>query len=172
MTPLQIEKREFRRRVRGYDPKDVEAFRKEVGAEVERLLALVRQTEASERELRAEVERYRAMEATMKEALLLAQRTADETKAAAHRQSDAAIAETRQRCAGIEAEASQRAEKLRGDLERLKQDRDSLVVYLKAMVEGFAARLNDFAPPTSATVFMETPEDVGVPDTGDSTSRP
>lgn len=154
MTPLQIEKKVFGRSLRGYAPSEVDTFLKEIAAEMERLISRVRQLEAIEKEARDELDRFRAIENTMQEALILAQRTADETKVLAHREAEHVLAEARRRGEVMEREAIHRTEAVRADLERLRLDRDSLVVYLRSMVEGFATRLNDLAP-SAAIVSME-----------------
>jgi cell division initiation protein len=155
ITALQVEKTTFRRRFRGYDRGQVTAFLREVANELERLTSQLREMQSAERGLQAEVERYRGMEATLKEALTLAQKTADETRAAAHREAEALLAETRAQCTEMEAETGRRVAATRAELARLATDRDSLVAQLRAMVDAFATRLSDLTPASSAVVSME-----------------
>jgi cell division initiation protein len=162
LTPLQIEKKTFGRKFRGYDRAQVDAFLAAAAKEMDRLLNRIRALEVSEKGLTSEVERFRGMETTLKEALLLAQRTADETRALAHQQADHILNETRARCASMQTESEQSLASLRTEIERLRIDRDNLVVQLKSLVDDFAAKLGKLAPTSEAAVRMEIDGDAPV----------
>ena len=94
LTPVDILNMRFRRRWRGYAIAEVDEFVRKAASEMEKVLAdnatMKERVGAIERELA----QYRALEATMKDALILAQKAADETRAAAHAQAEAKYHET------------------------------------------------------------------------------
>lgn len=150
LTPLQVEKTVFPRRAFGYDRGAVDAFRRDVAKEMERLVQRVRQLEQSERELLSEVGRFRELETTLKEAVLLGQRAADETRAAAHAEADAVLSEARAVARQLQQDAELQVQQMRQEVARLQAEREGLVAGLRALLEGFAARLETFMPATAA----------------------
>ena len=94
LTPVDILNMRFRRRMRGYAIAEVDDFVRTTASEMEKILA----DNATMKERTANIERelsqYRALESTMKDALILAQKAADETRAAAHAQAEAKYRET------------------------------------------------------------------------------
>ena len=150
LTPLQVEKTVFPRRALGYDRKAVDAFRRDVSKEMERLVQRVRQLEQSERELLSEVSRFRELETALKEAVLLGQRAADETRAAAHAEADAVLSEARAQARQLQHDAELQVQQMRQEIARLCAEREGLVAGLRAMLEGFTARLEAFMPAAAA----------------------
>ncbi|MCL6451873.1 MAG: DivIVA domain-containing protein [Acetobacteraceae bacterium] len=126
LTPLDIHNREFRRSFRGYDPDEVDDFLDQVVKEFESLLAESAQLKERAEDLEEELGRYRAMEATLRDSLVLATRTAEEVKAAAQKEAEALLEEARARVRQLEEEAAhrvrameQRQEEIRNQLRLL-----------------------------------------------------
>lgn len=93
LTPLDINKKEFRRAFRGYSCEEVDEF-------LEALLRDYSQVFRENQELREklslleeEVERFNKLENTLKEALIMAQKTAEETRENARREAEALLRE-------------------------------------------------------------------------------
>lgn len=93
LTPLDIHNKEFRRGFRGYVESEVDEFLDEVVRSFEALLRDNAALKAQAEELRQKVEQYRQMEETLKKALVVAQETADEVRAAARREAELIVRE-------------------------------------------------------------------------------
>lgn len=121
LTPVDILNLRFARRMSGYHIADVDEFVRRVASDMEAVLAdnagLRERIASHEREL----SQYHALETTMKDALVMAQKAADETRAAAHAQASAQI-----------QEANARLSEVNSQIERLHQERRRLVRDLHA----------------------------------------
>ena len=86
ITPLDIEHKEFRKSLQGYAREDVDQFLDEIIASMEAEIDERSKLDARIADLEQRVTHFRAMEESLKSTLVLAQRTADELKAAAHKE--------------------------------------------------------------------------------------
>jgi cell division initiation protein len=86
ITPLDIEHKEFRKSLQGYAREDVDQFLDEIIASMEAQIEERSKLDAQIADLEQRVTHFRAMEESLKSTLVLAQRTADELKAAAHKE--------------------------------------------------------------------------------------
>ncbi|HXW76109.1 MAG TPA: DivIVA domain-containing protein [Candidatus Eremiobacteraceae bacterium] len=86
ITPLDIEHREFKKALQGYAREDVDQFLDEIIASMEADIEERAKLESKVADLEQRVSHFHAMEDSLKSTLVLAQRTADELKAAAHKE--------------------------------------------------------------------------------------
>jgi cell division initiation protein len=86
ITPLDIEHKEFKKALQGYAREDVDQFLDEIIASLEEDIERRTQLETKVADLEQRVSHFRAMEESLQNTLVLAQRTADELKAAAHKE--------------------------------------------------------------------------------------
>ncbi len=114
LTPVEIQNRVFKSGGLGYDKKDVDSFMKEIADSYELLYREKMELADKVNVLNDALQNYKTIEKTMQKALLLAQKTAEETQEAALKNAHA-----------IEKEAMTKAEILKSDanreLERLHQ---------------------------------------------------
>ncbi|MGI6631956.1 MAG: DivIVA domain-containing protein [Bacillota bacterium] len=89
LSPLDIHNKEFTKSFRGYNEDEVDEFLDLVVAEFERLVRTNEELQAEISGLEAKLEHYRGLEETLKNAIVLAQKTADEIKESSHREADA-----------------------------------------------------------------------------------
>ena len=73
--------------------------------------------------LRGQVDASHEQDHTLKEVLVLAQKAADETRSAAHKQAEALIAEARQSASAERMAEQQKLSEIRWEIERLKADK-------------------------------------------------
>ncbi len=83
VTPLDIHNKEFRKSFRGYAEDEVDEFLDLVVAEMERIIRLNGDLQASISGLESRLEHYRGLEETLKNAIILAQKAADEIRESA-----------------------------------------------------------------------------------------
>jgi cell division initiation protein len=88
ITPLDIEHREFKKALQGYAREEVDQFLDEIVASLEVEIEERGKLESEVADLRERIAHFKAIEETLQSTLVLAQRTADEVKAAAHKETD------------------------------------------------------------------------------------
>ncbi len=88
ITPVDIQHKQFRKALQGYAREDVDAYLDEIIESLELEIEERSKLEASIGELKEKVAHFRAMEESLQNTLVLAQRTADEVKASAHKEVD------------------------------------------------------------------------------------
>ncbi|MBV6457062.1 MAG: hypothetical protein HONBIEJF_00168 [Fimbriimonadaceae bacterium] len=156
LTPIDLERIQFRRSMRGYDRKQVEEVRQRATKEIETLLSELKEArEIAETALR-HVENYRSQEDTLKEALVLAQKTADETRALAQKEAEY-IREKAQSDALTTADQYQeRINDLRWDLERLRLERQKFVIHFRAILQEQLQALDEGRSAQFTLVNLET----------------
>jgi cell division initiation protein len=86
ITPLDIEHKEFKKALQGYAREDVDQYLDEIIASMEADIETRTSLETKVADLEQRVSHFRAMEESLQSTLVLAQRTADELKAAAHKE--------------------------------------------------------------------------------------
>ncbi|MCG8402496.1 MAG: DivIVA domain-containing protein [Firmicutes bacterium] len=109
LTPLDIQKKEFKRSVRGYNVEMVDQFLDQLLGDYESVF-LENQLLKEKLEASDEVKnRYQEMEKTIKDAVIMAQKNADELQRNALREADVLLEEARLRAEKIIGEASEKA---------------------------------------------------------------
>jgi len=88
ITVVDIQHRSFKRALQGYDRTDVDKFLDEIIESLEDEATARAAFEAEIADLKERISHFKAMEESLQSTLLLAQRTADEVKAAAHKEAD------------------------------------------------------------------------------------
>ncbi len=88
ITPIDIQHKTFKKALQGYDRTEVDQFLDEVIETLEDDATHHAALEAEIADLRERISHFKAMEESLQNTLLLAQRTADEVKASAHKEAD------------------------------------------------------------------------------------
>lgn len=123
IMPIDLERAEIKKTFRGYDPTTVDGLLQAASRTIEQLLADNNRLREQVERQRFELERARADENTLKETLLLAQKTADDTRAIAQRHADVIIEEARQSALSERVAGQQRLSEIRWEIERARQER-------------------------------------------------
>ncbi len=135
----------FNRALRGYDPDEVNAFLDQVIARVETMVADINKKDTEIRELKAQMaetnrlkeklEQYERMEDTLNRAIIMAQKTSDQLKVAAHRESEIMLDDAKKNASRIVNEALMRAERIENDAVTLKRNVNIFKRRLKDIIE-------------------------------------
>lgn len=88
ITPVDIQHKSFKRALQGYDRAEVDAFLDEIIETLEDEAHHRAALEADIADLKERISHFKAMEESLQNTLVLAQRTADEVKASAHKEAD------------------------------------------------------------------------------------
>lgn len=134
ITPLDISNKTFSKAFRGYHCKDVENFLEGISQEFE--LAYTENFDLREKtkELESEINRYRLLEGTLQQTLILAQQTAEELKNAARHEADLIIREAEQEKLSKLSEARENWEELQEEIIALARKRDIFRIQLKSFL--------------------------------------
>lgn len=89
LTPLDIENKKFSKQImNGYNVEEVDDFLDEIGADYVKKQKEINESSKTIEELRASLERYKNIEETLQNTLLMAQSTAEEVKNVAKQKAD------------------------------------------------------------------------------------
>ncbi len=145
LTPLDVRKQEFRKKLRGYDRAEVEDFRVRVADEMERAvrehLALEERLKALEEQLAAFKEREQAMN----DALIAAQQLRAETREQAEREAQTIVREAEAESERLVDRARREIERLEASAENLARQHHAYLAALRSLVERQKAELDALA---------------------------
>ncbi len=152
ITPVDIQHKEFKKSLQGYAREDVDQFLDEIIQSMEEEIEERSRLQLIIAELEEKVSHFKAMESSLQSTLVLAQRTADELKAAAHKEVELikqhANLEGEKELQGIRRqieESKQELHRLRDHLTNVKHD-------LRIFLSRHLALIDDSKPKLSATV--------------------
>jgi len=97
ISPIEVRRREFSKSLRGYSRDEVDSFLSSVSDEFERLYRENAELKEAIQKAELEMSKYRKLEETLNQTLLLAQQTAEEIKANAHKEAQLMIEGARQK---------------------------------------------------------------------------
>ena len=120
MTPLDIQNKVFKKAFNGYDKADVDDFIILILADYEKVYKTSIEATDKINALSKLVDSYKAMEETMKESLLVAQRAADEVIKNAKDKAELVVSESELKAREIIAAAEVKVTELNGKLSELK----------------------------------------------------
>lgn len=135
IMPIDLERPELRRKLRGYEPAVVDRLLNGAAKSLQELLL-------ENAGLREELSRQRAasdlarkQEETLKEILVAAQRSADETRSCAHREAEAILEQARQAAMAERLAGQQQLSEARWELERVRSERTRYADEFRALLE-------------------------------------
>jgi len=135
LLPIDLERARLPRRFRGYDCGVVDLLMTRAGTEIERLRKELMDARRMADQALTELERHRADEQSLRETLLLAQRAADDVRAAARREADALVADARRAYEDAKRDAEMEVQDLRWEIDRLDRERESLVFRIRGVLD-------------------------------------
>jgi cell division initiation protein len=157
VTPLDITQKHFRRRFRGYDREEVEAFLALVAVEFEALVKdvmVLREQVARQGE---EVAEFRSRERALQETLVTAQKASEEIREAARREAEITLSDAELQAEKIVQAAHQRFLRIVDDINELKRQRIQFEAGIRAHVESHVKLLDAFAEPAPEPVQYMPP---------------
>jgi cell division initiation protein len=95
ISPVDIQHKTFKKALQGYDRTDVDQFLDEIIETLEDEAQQRAALDAEVADLKERISHFKAMEESLQNTLVLAQRTADEVKASAHKEADLIRAQAR-----------------------------------------------------------------------------
>ncbi len=140
-TSSEIQEKEFKTGI-GYDKKEVEQFLKELSADYE---ALLNENESLNRKLKDATDSlsyYKSIEKTLQRALILAEKTAQDTKNTAFKEADAIEREARTKADQILADARKQIEFIEHKTLNLMQQYDLFKIHFENLLHAQIELIN------------------------------
>ena len=143
----------FNRTLRGYDPVEVNAFVDQVIGQVEKMVSEskakdarineLKSLEAENAKLREKLAQYERMESTLNKAILMAQKTSEQMKMTAIKESETILEDAKRNASRIINEALLRAEKTEMEANMLKRNINIFKRRLRSIIEEQLEMVND-----------------------------
>lgn len=143
----------FNRTLRGYDPVEVNAFVDQVINQVEKMVSEskakdakineLKSLEAENAKLKEKLAQYERMESTLNKAILMAQKTSEQMKMTAIKESETILEDAKRNASRIINEALLRAEKTEMEANMLKRNINIFKRRLRSIIEQQLEMVND-----------------------------
>lgn len=137
LTPLEIQKHEFTRKWKGFDPVEVESFLALVAEDMEELVRASAELYGRVDRLTEENAEHRERERILKETLMTAQQASEDIRAQAHKQGDLVLREAQGSAERLTHNALQRSAEIEKAIHELKLQRANFRLQLGKMLELF-----------------------------------
>ena len=135
LTPLDIRKQEFKKAMRGYDPDEVEAFLGMIADEMEMLIREKTHLNDEGIKLRTQLKDYQQVEQTLRETLMSAQNTVEESRVNSRREAEIIIHEAELQAENIIKEAREELLALRHEVSLVKAQKVSFAKRLRHLLQ-------------------------------------
>jgi len=137
LTPLDIHQKEFRRAIRGYGEEEVDKFLDDVAEDFERLFKENIELKERFEKAKQDLEGYSGMEKTLQNALLTAQKSADDVTVHANKEAGLIVRDAELKAKEIIQEAYDLKSKHEATLGSLKQAEEEFRTKFKSMLESY-----------------------------------
>ena len=137
LTPLEIQKREFSRRWKGFDPTEVQHFLLEAAEDMESLARTNADLETRMRALQQENEEHRERERILKQTLLSAQQASEDIRGAARKEAELVVREAQDSAEKLTHHALQRSAEIEKAIHELKLQRAGFRLEIQKMLDLF-----------------------------------
>jgi len=142
ITPLDIRRQEFSKKMRGIDPDEVETFLEMVADEYETAIRENTALKDRIRDLDAQVLTFRDMEKTLQDTIIAAQKAREEAKSEALQKADFIVREAELKAERWIEEARQEVMALRRELIILTGHKDSFMAKMRVLLNSQSELLN------------------------------
>jgi len=152
---------------KGYRKETVDILLDQSAKEIEDLLMHERQLKQENDHLRNEIERFRSIESSLKDALILAQKAADETRANAHKQAELIVDEARRKASDEQHNVTKEVQSLVIEIDLLKREKVRFLTEFRTLLQNHLREMEEQQPvptvvPTVAQAVVEVEPVVAV----------
>jgi len=147
LTVLDIERINFSKAMRGYNPEEVEDFLEKVAGSLQAYSERIKTLEVQLSRFDEQIQEYAELKQSLQEALVLAQKSAEERVSSAEGKAEAIIAESEAQAHQIVMSAKDRVDTHKRDIQRLRQVRYQFVAEFKGLLAKFGSLLNSLEAP-------------------------
>jgi cell division initiation protein len=149
ITVIDIQHKTFKRALQGYDRAEVDQFLDDLIETIEDEATARAALESDVADLKERISHFKAMEESLQHTLVLAQRTADEVKAAAHKEADLIKQEARMAAERDIAALADRIDESRREHQRAVETAEKAKSELRSLLMTHLSLLERPAPATA-----------------------
>lgn len=142
ITAMDVERHEFQRRMRGYDPDEVQLFLRAVAEEIERLHLENGTFREETGQLRARLDDYRDRERALQDTLMTAQRMAEDLRGKSAREAEVLVKEARVKAERILQQAQDQLQMIEDEIGRLRLEKEAFENRIRSAIEEHLALLD------------------------------
>ena len=150
-TSLDIQQQQFKRKFRGFDIREVDAFLDQIAEEFEQKQLETEKLKNAINRLNLESRGYKEREDTFKHAMLNSQKVIEQMKVNARKSSELIIADAEVKAEKILNKAHNRLSQLHEDITELKRQRMQIEMQIRTIIESHS-RLLDIGKEESKTL--------------------
>ena len=165
ITSRDITSQDFRKKVRGYDPEDVQLYLKSLADQIERLTLDNEDLRDELARVRVERDQYRDRERTLQQTLISAQKMAEDVREQAETQSKLLLEEAQLKADRILQRAQEQLGKVEEDISKCRLERDTFERRLRGVIEQHLGllemRIDERDEPDNVTLFRSSRNEVG-----------
>lgn len=144
LTPLDIQNKNFKKNVGGYNAKSVDVFLDEITVDYERIYKENIELKDKINMLADQIRQFNTMEETLKKTLILAQTTADELTAAARQKCENIIEEAELSGKKLIDKAHEDVKDIKSEYEHLQKDIYIFKTRYKSFIQSQLIAIDDF----------------------------
>lgn len=162
LTPIDIENKEFSKAFRGYDSIEVDEFMRSLILDYEKLYRENGALKEKNAIISETLENYKGMENTMQNAILVAQKTAEDIKQNAYERSNTITKEAEIKAGNIIREAEKRSNELEKEYSSLKKEMNTFKARMNSLLHTYLRLLEDanMGPQNSSALAIEDISDL------------
>jgi len=142
LSPLDIQKKEFRRAFRGYSDEDVDSFLDRINQDYEEVYRENQVLKEKLAQAEQNMARYREIEEILKNTMVMAQKNAEELQRNAEKEAGFLLERARSEAGQLIREAEERVKELMGEHRRLKREAQVFLARLRSSLEAQIKLLN------------------------------
>ncbi|NMA95231.1 MAG: DivIVA domain-containing protein [Clostridiales bacterium] len=139
ITPIDIHNKEFSRSIRGYNPDEVDEFLDEIIEAFENLYKENLDMQDRIENLEIKAKSYKAMESTLQETLVTAQKTAEDVVKTGKEKADLIIEQAKNRAQGLIEDANNQVIKINNEYQNVEKQvqvfKNQFRTFLKTQLE-------------------------------------
>ncbi len=134
LTPIQIRKQEFARKVRGFDPEEVEAFLATAAADFEELLRENMELRAQKTAIMEELQNYKKLEDSLRSLVDQAEKAATDSTESIKKTAELVKREAQLSADQLLSEARQESARAKAKLAEVKNLRETIVKTIRTIL--------------------------------------
>ena len=142
LTPLELRKRSFSPRFRGFDRNEVLQFLELMADDLEELHRQFDELDRENMRLKDEVARHRENEETLRQTLVMAQRSAEGLRANSEKEAERIVAEAERQADRLVQQALEKVAEKEKKIRELRVERKNFHLKLQGMLDMFQQVLN------------------------------
>jgi cell division initiation protein len=138
ISPMEIRQQEFQKKMRGYDPEEVQSFLEKLADDFDELQKENENLKTELDNVNVQVAEYKKIEKNLQDTLLKAQDSSAKSLEASKKQTALMIKEAELKASQIIEKARENTDEIRNAVVNLREEKDLIVAKLKAIVSSQA----------------------------------